>query len=79
MTKPKSKVKPESIKNPLAKNSVRPGTPGLNRKDGPIDLTTAEASKTESDNAEDSCAKCCVCDKYEPDELITHDEVYSVN
>ena len=78
VSKPTSFIKTEPIDNLLAENSVRPGTSGLNRKGAPIDLTTPDASENESDIVDDDGEKCCVCDKYEPVELVNHDEVYFV-
>ena len=51
----------------------------MDRKGAPIDLTTPKDSETESDILDDGSDKRCVCDKYEPGELVNHDEVYFTN
>ena len=76
ISKSKSKVKREPV---VEDESARPGTSGLSNRGGPINLTTPEDSEAESDISIDDEEKCCVCHKFEPEELKNHDEVYFVN
>ena len=63
-----NKSKGKTSKTPAVISEPLPGTSGLNKHGGAINLEPAE--DTESDySLDDDQVKCCVCDLWEPEEL----------
>ena len=47
----------------------QPSTSGINKYGKPIDLVSEEGTESDIDSEIDDEEKCCVCNKWEPDEL----------
>ena len=75
MANSKKQVKREPKDTVTEDNIMRPDTSGLNKKGGPIDPTTPEASESDSDISDEENACCCVCDRFPPEGFVACDEV----
>ena len=75
MGKSKTQVKREPKGTVIEDDIMEPGTSGLNKKGGPIDLTTPEASESDSDISDEEGACCCVYDRFQPEGFVACDEV----
>ena len=61
-------VKQKPVSSELSK-TPQPSTSGINTYGKPIDLVSEEGTESDTDSEIDDEEKCCVCNKWEPDEL----------
>ena len=68
-------MKKEPKDTVIEDNIVRPSSSGLNKKGGPIGLTTPEASESESYISDEESERCCVCGRFQPEGFVSCVEV----